>query len=52
MAGSDFCLLRFLASKVLGQTGLHTTNTIKIPLNFENWTIDGQVMAKYVSPGG
>jgi hypothetical protein len=30
----------------------HTTNTIEIPLNFENWTTDDQVMAKYVSPGG
>ena len=27
---------------------LHTTNTIEIPLNFENRTTDGRVMAKYV----
>ena len=52
MAGSDFYLLHFLAAKVLCQTTSDTTNTIEIPLNFENRTTDGRVMAKYVSPGG
>ena len=48
----------FLFTSFFGHQGfvsnwtLHTTNTIKIPLNFENRTTDGQVMAKYVSPGG
>jgi hypothetical protein len=31
---------------------LHTANTIEIPLNFENRTTDGRVMAKYVMCSG
>ena len=50
--------VRFLFTSFFGHQGfvsnwtLHTTNTIEIPLNFENRTTDGRVMAKYVSPGG
>ena len=45
-------LIEYFPTKRLSisQNSLHTTNTIKIPLYFENRTTDGRVMAKYVSP--
>ena len=53
MAGSDFFFTSFFGHQgFVSNWTLHTTNTIEIPLNFENLTTDGHVIAKYVSPVG